>query len=249
MTADAVSRRRLLLDGCVNLRDTGGYETADGGSIQFGRLLRSDSPHKLTADGWRHLGEYGVRAVIDLRRPSEMARNGYSPTEDSSVLYHPLPIFDDIEYETVDKPARNLNQLYTLFLENCGPSFVRALRVMIRDGGTSSLVHCAVGKDRTGLTIALALSIAGVANDVIADDYALSETYLAPLYPEWLEQEKTRPDADIERLQNLLQSKHDHMVFAQDLLTRKFDGPQGYLEHAGMKASEMDALKKWLTAA
>jgi protein-tyrosine phosphatase len=248
MTADLTARRLLSLEGCVNLRDTGGYVTQDGKDIQFGRLLRSDSPHKLTPAGWQHLGDYGVRAVIDLRRPSELTRNGYAPTDGSQVRYHHLPIFDDIEYETVDKPARDLNHLYTLFLENCGPSFVRALRVMIQDGGTSSLVHCAVGKDRTGLTIALALSVAGVANDTIADDYALSETYLAPLYPAWLEEERTK-GGDIERLTNLLQSKHDHMVFALDLLARKFDGPEGYLEQAGMKEAEMAALRKWLTAA
>lgn len=241
-----VSDTRILkLEGCTNLRDVGGYATTDGASIMWGRLLRSDCPHRLTEAGWQHLADYGVRAVVDLRRPAEVARISYRPADQTPVRYHNLPIFDDAQYLTVDKPAQDLDQLYTLFLAYCGPAFARALRVMIADGGTPTLVHCAVGKDRTGLTIALALGVAGVDVETIAQDYALSEPLLAPLMAEVKERER-QMGGDMQRFEKILLARHDQMLRTWEHLGAQYGGPEAYLNRVGMKDSEIDELRRFL---
>jgi protein-tyrosine phosphatase len=73
-----------------------------------------------------------------------------------------------------------------LLLERGAARFAEAVSAVGRakDGGV--VVHCMVGKDRTGLVAGLLLRLAGVPIDVIAADYALSERRLAPLIEHWL---------------------------------------------------------------
>lgn len=66
--------RRLAWDACYNVRDLGGYETTDGRRIRRGQFLRADDLCRLSAQGRAALVAYGVRTVVDLRSPSELAR-------------------------------------------------------------------------------------------------------------------------------------------------------------------------------
>jgi hypothetical protein len=65
--------RRLAWEGCLNARDLGGYRTADGRETRWGAVVRSDSPAALTEAGRAALADYGVRAIVDLRLPTELA--------------------------------------------------------------------------------------------------------------------------------------------------------------------------------
>ena len=66
MSATCLSGR-LEVDGCFNVRDAGGWSTADGGRIRSGLLYRADEPNRLTPGGRAVIDELGLRAVIDLR--------------------------------------------------------------------------------------------------------------------------------------------------------------------------------------
>src|SRR5512138_1505292 len=90
--------RQIKIDGCYNLRDVGGYATSDGRRTRWRALLRSDSPHRLTPDSWRALREYGVRTVVDLRRPGEAGRASYRVDQALGIDCRHIPIFDDQQY-------------------------------------------------------------------------------------------------------------------------------------------------------
>src|SRR5262249_48111144 len=147
--------RLINIDGCYNLRDVGGYATSDGHRTRWRTLLRSDSLHRLAPDGWRGLHEHGLRTIIDLRRPDEVARNGYQIEDQAGARYQHIPIYDDQAYHIVDAPARDLDELYRLLLGNCAAQFAAVLRALSAEGAAPALIHCAVGKDRTGLAVAL----------------------------------------------------------------------------------------------
>ncbi|HEX5689144.1 MAG TPA: tyrosine-protein phosphatase, partial [Roseiflexaceae bacterium] len=174
MESDTEALRFITLDGCYNMRDVGGYRTRDGHRTRWRTLLRSDSLHRLTPQSWAALREHGVRTIIDLRRPAELRYSGYTVDDANGMRYQHLPIFDDEMYELVDQPAQDLDQLYQLLLDHCSGSFAGVLRTVGADGGAPALIHCAVGKDRTGLSIALALQVAGVDAETIAEDYSHS---------------------------------------------------------------------------
>ena len=241
MESHTETLRFITLDGCYNLRDVGGYRTRDGHHTRWRTLLRSDSLHRLTPASWAALRDYGLRTVIDLRRPAELRYSGYTVDSASGIRYHHLPIFDDDMYPLVDRPARDLDQLYQLLLDHCGASFVQVLRAIGGEEGAPALVHCAVGKDRTGLTIALALQIAGVDNETIAEDYSHSSGLLGPVYDEFRASEREQ-GGDMERLERILESRHETMLRALDYLEKRYGGGPSYLERAGMGTEELERL-------
>jgi protein-tyrosine phosphatase len=137
-----------------------------------------------------------------------MGNDGYFVDEALRLRYQHIPIFDDDRYDVVDKPARNMYELYQLLLDNCGAQFAAVLRAIAAQDSAPALIHCAVGKDRTGLTIALALGVAGVDYATIADDYALSGALLVPVFDEFRAYALAN-GGDMRRLEAMLMSEHD----------------------------------------
>src|SRR5437763_15600649 len=78
-----------------NFRDLGGLQNMDGRSVHYGRLYRSDSLHRLTEEAAQQLGALGVRTVLDLRRPTEIARDGRIPELPGMAYVHRHPIHRD----------------------------------------------------------------------------------------------------------------------------------------------------------
>jgi protein-tyrosine phosphatase len=234
--------RLIEIEGCYNLRDVGGYITRDQRRTRWRTLLRSACLHRLTPNSWCALHEHGVRTLIDLRRTSEIGFDGYLVDAAVGLHYQHLPLFDDDLYEVVDKPARNLDKLYQLLLDNCGSQFSTILRAIAAQDSAPALVHCAVGKDRTGLTIALALGVAGVDHTTIADDYALSSALLEPLFEEFRAYALAN-GGDMQRLERMLVSEHDTMLRTLANLDLRYGGIDTYLARAGMTEAELAGLR------
>ena len=72
MHTDGRHRRHLGLEGLYNIRDLGGYETADGRRTRWRTFFRSDSMHDVPIRARAALLDYGVRRVIDLRTTGEL---------------------------------------------------------------------------------------------------------------------------------------------------------------------------------
>lgn len=233
--------RQIEIAGAYNLRDIGGYTTRDQRRTRWRTLLRSASLHRLTRDSWHTLRGHGVRMIIDLRRTSETGYDGYLVDETVDMRYQHIPLFDDDLYEVVDKPARNLDELYRLLLDNCSTQFVAVLRAIAAQDSAPALIHCAVGKDRTGLAIALALGVAGVDDATIADDYALSSALLEPIFEEFRAYERAN-GGDMQRLENMLLSERDTMLRTLAYLNAHYGGINAYLSRAGMAEAELVGL-------
>jgi protein tyrosine/serine phosphatase len=167
-----------------NFRDLGGRRGADDRTVHYGRLYRSDSLHRLTAEECERLAALGIRTVLDLRRPYEIERDGRI-RETVGVGYHNIhPIhreWNPARYDESSGPARYLADRYLDMAEEGIDGLGEALR-MIADPDRAPLVmHCFAGKDRTGVLSALTLALLGVADEEIAADYALSEAAQVPL--------------------------------------------------------------------
>jgi protein-tyrosine phosphatase len=81
--------RWVRLDGTANTRDLGGLPTRDGGTTQYGRILRSDNLQTLSdADVRRLVGDLGLREVVDLRTTAEILLEGRGPLRASPEVTH-----------------------------------------------------------------------------------------------------------------------------------------------------------------
>jgi len=186
----------IALDGVVNVRDVGGLPAADGRRVRVGVLIRSANLTHVTEDDLARLvDELGVRRVLDLRTDVEVSQTRPSLLHGHpAVTIHHLSLYPDTlpEQDRSDPvvpwagervPAGGRDPQvasYLRYLDRRPDSIVAALRAIAQPDG-ATVVHCAAGKDRTGMVVALALSVVGVPAEVIAADYAETQSQVAAI--------------------------------------------------------------------
>jgi protein-tyrosine phosphatase len=184
---DIEAERHVQFEHLHNFRDLGGYPAADGRTVRWGRLYRSDSLAKLKGEDAARFRAIGVRTVIDLRYPSEIERSGRVPAA-SALAYHNCSIehrpFDQSQLSARIDPVRFLADRYAEVAADGREEIGQALRI-IAAGDAPLVMHCASGKDRTGILTAIVLGLLGVAEADIVADYALTELATADLVADW----------------------------------------------------------------
>jgi protein-tyrosine phosphatase len=167
----------IELEGAVNVRDLGGLPTADGQFTAAAQLLRADNLQELSpADVIKLVRDIGVTTVVDLRSSNEVKLEGPAPLDTVPEVRHAHhPVLAELGTNTdviagalLSRGDRDQSRYpgdpvcghYLGYLED-------------RPEG-AALVHCAAGKDRTGVVVALALVVAGVSPQAVVDDYAAS---------------------------------------------------------------------------
>jgi hypothetical protein len=201
--------RWIALEGAVNARDLGGLPAAGSARTRRNRLIRSDNLQGLTPSDVRALlDEYELRAVADLRTGVEVTAEGPGPlTHEPDVRIVHLSLFPEAGELTDaaaveddgpvvlpwqrDRPARDepdepdtqpsAAAIYLGYLAQRPDSGVAALRLIASSSG-ATIVHCAAGKDRTGVITALTLAELGVDREAIIDDYAMSAERIEPIF-------------------------------------------------------------------
>jgi protein tyrosine/serine phosphatase len=223
--------------GLVNVRDLGGLPV-DGGTVRDGALIRSESLTRLDAAARHVLREAGVSRIVDLRRPNESPE--VHPFADEAS-YVNLPVEDPAD----DKgAAETMGDVYVELLDARPDLFAAALGAIADAPPGAVLVHCAAGKDRTGVVTALALSIAGAEPEVVAADYALTGARLRAYVEEevaTIEDEQQR-----ERYLRYQATPEAFMFQVIDHLDATYGGVAAYLRSGGMTDEQLTALRRRL---
>ncbi len=215
-------------------------------------LLRSDALHELTATDVSVLvDEVGLAHVVDLRSSHERAERGRGPLGATPVRYTEIEVIgpDDLARRAqarcrgVRRRAAPRHRCSATATSSCSSSaaaaFTEAFRQILEPGGTPALVHCAIGKDRTGVLVALLLDAAGVDRDEIVADYALTGERMAPVIARWL-------DADSGSTLNeqvaafTAMAAPETMEQVLDVLHERWGGAAGFFEAHGMPAADIE---------
>jgi protein-tyrosine phosphatase len=242
-----VPSRRLDWPDCRNTRDLGGLPRP-GGLTRSGVLVRSDSLRSLNAAGQEAMVTYGVTTVIDLRSESEVAASPspFATPEPAAALapaYTHMPLIDDATMLKLAE-ASNMFDRYLMMLEHRSAAFSGIFSTLANTEGTV-VFHCFAGKDRTGMVAAMSLALAGVDVDSIAADYAETDSQMAKRYEEWL------AAASPEQLQDMrddLRCPPERIVGVLEHIDKRWGGVEGYLEAAGMPATDISNLRSKLTS-
>ena len=251
--------RLIDVPGLSNLRDAGGLDTADGGRVRTGLLFRAGALGDLDAEGAKRLAPLGLNTVIDLRSEPEQRhwpdqRQGLAYT---AVSLPTLPPFEDTSgnpssgnpdaaADQADRelapaepggPDPGLREMYGFMAEVGGPPIVACLRRLLEPGALPALVHCAVGKDRTGVTVAVLLSALGVSEADITADYLLSNTGLGLLG-------EPLPYVDEYGVARVSHPVHPDLIalFLERTAGRHADAA-GFLRHHGLTEAELRQLR------
>jgi fructose-1,6-bisphosphatase/inositol monophosphatase family enzyme len=171
--------RDLHWEGCHNVRDLGGLPVAGGGRTATRRLVRADNLDRLTPRGWAALKEYGVTTVIDLRNEEECGQ--VERPEGIEFVRVALDAYASPEWIARWDPP-GLPRNFVQYLQDYPQALVDFGKAVEAAGPGVVVVHCAAGRDRTGLASMLLLAHAGVPAEVILADY---EHSMRRLLPHW----------------------------------------------------------------
>jgi protein tyrosine/serine phosphatase len=239
------AERHLDWEGAFNARDLGGLRGSLG-TTRWGALVRSDNLDELTAAGWEAVRGHGIRTVVDLRDPSEHRVHDILDERPGTVST-PVFDFDDGDFwEQWDWQQRDTapfvpGAFYRGALARWPHRLVAAVAAVAEAPEGGVLIHCHIGRDRTGLVAALVLSLVGIPLDEIATDYALSDHRLEPRFDAWL---LAATDAAT-RAQ--LERDRSHRAHPEELLGA-FQGldVRGYLDAAGLTDTHVAGLRERL---
>jgi protein-tyrosine phosphatase len=178
----------MRISGLDNIRDIGGYKTANGRTVKRGLLYRSDTLSKLTQEGIRQFEALNIGAIFDLRAESEIKRKP-DPQIRGAEYYHteipsnaPTAEWPATDEETIAfyKDPATLNYYvngsrYMMNSRLGRESLKTILNTALRNNGRKAMIwHCSGGKDRTGYISAVFLSLLGVDNETIIREYLLT---------------------------------------------------------------------------
>jgi len=234
--------RRLAWEGGLNARDLGGYPTADGRQTRWGAVVRSDSLAALTPAGRAALADYGVRTIIDLRLRAEIDEypNPYAEPGDHGVAYTNVSVIDPAAGFPPD--TYTLAENYLWMLDHFRGYVAQVMAAIAGAPEGAVLVHCAAGKDRTGLISALLLALVDVPAATIAEDYALTAECLRDRDEEWLA-DGPGERAEREALAARFAPTAEVMLEVLDKLTERYGGVEQYLTEAGVSPADLRRLR------
>jgi protein-tyrosine phosphatase len=140
--------RLLQLGGTRDLRDLGGYATRDGRRTRWRTAYRSDCLDRIDAEGQAWLVQSGLRTIIDVRDSVEATMYANVFASSTQIAYRQMPLWDEPPPERTEPQVADG---YIRPLEHAGPRLGRIVEAVAAPAALPVLIHCAAGKDRTGI--------------------------------------------------------------------------------------------------
>jgi len=185
-----IGERRVPLEGSVNFRDLGGYQTADGRRVKWGQVFRADNLGRLTDRDIKFLNRMGIRRVCDFRTPAEVKKlpDRFPETHEGAYVhlpikhgeYDPANAFERIKNGDLDWLTEEfMIKGYRRNIDHFASLWSTFFRLVVAPHSRPLVFHCTGGKDRAGVCAALILLTLGVAEETVIEDHGLSNIYIA----------------------------------------------------------------------
>ena len=252
------AERRVPLEGSLNFRDLGGYRTTDGRRVRWGLVFRSDGLDQLTDADLDRLRRMGIRVVHDFRFDLERQRRPSRLPTDGSILVESLTIGGEAsqERELLDLVMAGelteigmdfMVQTYIEMVDSGAAPFGRLLTSLADPDRLPALFHCTAGKDRTGIAAALLLSLLGVDDETVLDDYELSTKLRSDVRIEQLRPTLEAAGVKVENIRPFLSAPRPALAAALALIAERHGSVERYLvEQAKVEPAALDRLRQHL---
>jgi protein-tyrosine phosphatase len=257
MTSTSAVRAKSLLEGANNFRDFGGFLGAGGWRVRRGMLFRSNKLSVLTPEDCAKLDALGIAAVFDLRLEGERLADPTCWSREGCEVHTFQPgrkrrlVDMALEYPPTEAGVLSLMQdFYAKMPHTMGHVFGAIIR-RLAAGDVPCIIHCAAGKDRTGVSCALVLAALGVGREDIVADYVRTGTYRERFPQGDAERAKVvtgaitdlggYPPQAIELIRTAAAS---YIEAALDSAEARYGSLEGYLaEGLGLESHVIDALR------
>ncbi|MEM1246880.1 MAG: tyrosine-protein phosphatase [Acidobacteriota bacterium] len=246
MTDDDYGSRHLAFEQCFNFRDIGGYETEDGKTVRWGRYFRAGRQDRMNAADLARLRALEVRTQIDLRAPAEIEDQSRGPLEELGARYVHVPVIPEggaAELARIVGDTAISGRRYLGYLELGAETWIRLFDLFADPRNQPFVVHCTAGKDRTGVTTALLLSVLGVERHTIVHDYLLTNRDVERQV-DFVERAIGLPEGvDRPTLTRAAGVPDDAIRDFLDGLDRSHGGPLSFLKSIGIPVSTLESVR------
>lgn len=252
-----LAERLLPLEGGVNFRDMGGYETADGRTVKWRTLFRSGSMAMLTPADIAHLEELGIRTVIDFRTATEQVEDPSRLNGRDGITYWSRQhdeTFGQLHemvargIETVEHAQEIMINGFRHLPVQQGEAYAHMLR-RIAEGHVPLAFNCTAGKDRTGGAAALVLATLGVPRETILHDFHMTEravdlkkVFQSKPSPRHSHYARIKPDVS----QAIGGAHPTYIAALLDGIDEQFGSVDGYWSDMGFTKSDLEAARSEL---
>jgi protein-tyrosine phosphatase len=241
----------------LNFRDIGGIATRDGRRVRSGVVFRSEGPGSFDAVHRRELAALRIRSVCDLRSAveREAAPNDWCDADtrilnldmNTDLRVAGAGMWESLRSDPSPENARRvLTRNYSLMPAALRPHLA-SIAAALLDGSVPMILHCTAGKDRTGVAIAILLSLLGVGDEEILADYARSDVFARNLRIAGSVDLAFRkhfgfaPDPQVMEL--IIGTQDDFLRAALRTVERDFGSVPGYFIAGGIDVAQQDALR------
>jgi protein-tyrosine phosphatase len=254
--------KTLQLGSVINFRDLGGYKTSDGRRVRRGLIFRSGDSSQLTEAERDTLRTLGIRLIVDLRssKEAEMYPSRWPMHTDGELVL--ANIFVDlragdrslldnlVEYPGSKGSDLMMRESYRMLPQALVPVLGDFAKRLASANSTPAIVHCSVGRDRTGITCAVLLHALGVSREDIILDYLKTNEHIDHAILNKMNQDVLGAMKGIQlnaaALRILALARLENLNTAYQTMIDKFGSPDGYLRAAGIDDTTLARLREHL---
>ena len=247
-----VAERFLPVQKLRNFRDIGGYPTADGRRVVWGKVYRSGRLGRASESDLTYLENLGMKLVLDLRDDGEIDRHPdilphNCRYEHIHIAEHELVGRSDVIFKRQHLLHHFTEAYKTSLVDRGAKGYGQVLKVLSEEENLPAVLHCTAGKDRTGVLAAIVLGILDVMDEDIIQDYTLSAPYMKEGINRWNSDPRMA-----EAIKNLpeyrLEASPESMALLLSTLKGEYGSVRGYVEAQGVKESLIHRLENTLLA-
>lgn len=256
--------RYIKLEKACNFREIGGLDTSDGKKMKSGILFRSDELSQLTSNDRRIFRDLNIKMIIDLRGVKEREKKIDKIPNGQNIAVFNIPI---------DHKNQDLKQMqFFLFLIqkskkfdldkymkehyfgtafDCTAQIKEILTLLSDEKNIPALIHCTVGKDRTGFTAAILQLLAGVPREKVLEEYMATNKYIAVRVKQITRMIRIMSffRASMEQIQPMLEVRPGYLNNVLDEIYKRYGSIENYLLTAcGIDDSTQQKLKNMMLA-
>lgn len=246
--------REIKLQGAVNFRDLGGYQTVNGKQVKKGIIYRAAALNNLTPNDLQKIDDLDIKYYFDFRGPFEVATAPDKMT--SNIIRISLPSgSENIGDSNYQKNLQNMlktDSFMSHFYTDLSPFKLRYQPLfdsLLNFKGNRNLVfHCTAGKDRTGIAAALILYALGVDKETIYDDYEATNYYRRNENIKAAYGMQLMYKVDKQIANNMLDANRNYIKSTFNQIEKDFGSIDNYLSKVmGVNEQKIKLLRKYYT--